>query len=82
MHHHHARALRIARRNYLFCHGVVARKHEAYLVARHSYVTCSYESPSRFSFVKNAKEALESALEELQNQLSVLMTVERLLEKA
>lgn len=86
MHHHHSRALRIARRNYNFCKGVVARRitdeqsWRAMCVAR---LHCS-ESIQR-SYQNNYKEAvrrLELALVELQNQLSVVVTVERLLEKA
>lgn len=80
MHPHHKRALRIARRNYAFCKGVVERKHEAYLMARYAYTR--FPSNGRFDLVKAHMAALERALEELQNQLSVVLTVERLLEKA
>ncbi|CCE60759.1 hypothetical protein tf_04 [Pseudomonas phage tf] len=86
MHHHHARALRIARRNYLFCRGVVARRIEEEQRIRSMYLANAHNGAAvrsyYFAKVKSAVRSLELALVELQNQLSVLMTVERLLEKA
>lgn len=86
MHHHHARALRIARRNYLFCRGVVARRIEEEQRTRNRYLVHIHCSPSVVEMYlkehKGSIRRLELALVELQNQLSVVMTVERMLEKA
>ena len=84
MHPHHKRALRIARRNYAFCKGVVERKHEGYLNARYRYIRAIRISDGKHAWdnLMEHKRALERSLEELQNQLSVVVTVERMLEKA
>lgn len=86
MHHHHSRALRIARRNYNFCRGVVARRIEEEQRFRSMYLA-RLDRPESvkaayLDYYKKSLANLEKALVELQNQLSVVMTVERMLEKA
>lgn len=87
MHPHHARALKIARRNYQFCKGVVDKRHAEYLHQRARYLDADPVTYPRFSAsvlvsVVDAKRRLELSLVELQNQLSVVITVERMLENA
>lgn len=84
MHPHHARALRVARRNYNAAGKAVEAATKLYLNARGAYVYNVYTQglAPQLAHVKAAKERLELTLEIQLDMLSVLMTVERMLEKA
>ena len=84
MHPHHARALRVARRNYKASCNIVEGRRKLYLRCREAYIYNVYTqglAPNTLP-LSQAVDALQLALEVQLDALAVLETVERLLANA